>query len=110
VSPAVTILPVSMPVRAYLGDDVSWTVNATTSLVGATVLGQVYDANAYQAQKRVVLATLTTTVAGQVITVAIPAAVSDVLPPVAWWDVSVTTAAGLQTTQAAGPLRLVGSS
>jgi hypothetical protein len=99
---AVVAGPAEVDLWLYQGDDFALTLTVTNpdgsaaNLTGATFLAQVRDING------VLLATFNPTVAANVVTLALPHAVTAGLPAAGLWDCQMTGSSGSVQTLAGG--------
>jgi len=108
VASAVVSRPDTVDLRLYQGDDVSFplTVTDLASLAGATVLAQIRQTTLPPASSSgsgpPVLATFTSSVAGNVVTLTLAGSAAAGIPARAVWDCQITDSTGRVRTVAAG--------
>jgi hypothetical protein len=100
-----TALPANVNLSIYQGDDFQMTIavnnpdGSPADLTGATVMSQI---RAAASQSSPVLATLTPSISGNVISLHLASVDSAALPPSAVWDCQMTDAKPYVTTLVAG--------
>jgi len=103
-------LPAAVNLLLYKGDDFTMTLTVTNpdgsaaSLTGATFKAQIRTAPG----AATLLASFTTSVATNVVTLMLPNASSATLPAACAWDCQMTATAGTITTLAAGTVSVSG--
>jgi hypothetical protein len=101
-------LPAQVNLAIYAGDDFSFTLTATNpdnsavDFTGAVISSQIRA----QPGSSTIAATFTNSVAANVITLTLPAAISQTLSGVLLWDIEVTYSTGQIHTLAAGTVSI----